>query len=168
MDIWFNLRNLIWREVHLIRQGTRLVTGFGPNNEINRKIRDKARQYHDKYGVYSFQNPDDGTVYYCGSFSPYQNEESGLAGRITKYLETRGGGQDTNSKVFNKINEQIKMNPVAIKILDLSELRIEERDGPASNTFWITSIDNGDIARLIERMMIAFYRYHNQCRWNDD
>lgn len=163
MDIGLKVYNPHWEVVYRIPMGMYLQKG---RHGQYREIVDAAGKVSASFGCYSWSNADN--IFYIGSFSrdyKHGSHKSNLHGRVHNYLQnhrTKETGQkNTNLMVFEKINETLATQDVALNLFQFDFLELG-----STQVDYLAYTNDADLVRASEQLLICSYKKVNQCNWN--
>lgn len=163
MEIRLKIHKPHWEDIYRIPKGVYLQKGrHGSYHEIV----EAAGKVSARFGCYSWGSADE--IFYIGSFSKdykHGRRKSNLHGRVHNYLQnhrTKETGQkNTNLMVFEKINETVVTQDVALKLFQFEHLELG-----AKQIRYVEYTEDTDLVRALEQLLICSYRKINQCNWN--
>jgi len=137
-------------------------------NDLARSLKRVLLEVDMQFGVYSFQNSN-ADVLYCGSFSPYVTERSSLWGRMKNYLcnhRVRKGQRNTNKRLFDLINSRLREDSISINVL--AQGQIEWKTNDRTSARLSEFLNDPGKTKLMERILIEYYRLDDKAQWHLD
>lgn len=163
MEIGLKVFNPHWEIVYSIPKGTSLQKG---RHGLYHEIIEAAGKVPASFGCYSWSNAD--VIFYVGSFSKdykHGKHKSNLHGRVHNYLQNHrikeNGQKNTNLMVFEKINETLETQDVALNLFQFDSLELG-----LSQIDYVTYTNDSELVRALEQLLICSYKKANQCNWN--
>jgi hypothetical protein len=159
------IEKLKYKVVFNLNQGVFLKKGSGKNNK---DILNKCSNITTPYLCYYWKT--ESSILYVGSISAdYQKKlqhQTNLSKRVQNYLQNHAfnvlkNSSNTNLRIFNAINEQLKYSSVEFGIFQFDSLCMNERqykyDDFSKNPY---------LVYMFEHILIADYKEKNQCNLN--
>ena len=159
MNVDVSMSNLRLDTVFTMQAGSCLVKG---GQKANPAIYNACLDIAERYLCYYWR--DGNEVLHVGSVSDdYRHKKNNLWGRVSNYLQNHRDGA-TNKNVFDDVNRLLDAHCVEFGVFRFDSCSIGKQ------TFTYTQCCHAPgisfFIRMIEDVLIGFYRAHQQCKWN--
>jgi hypothetical protein len=167
MEFGIELKRPTWTVLATIPKDTVLIKGR--TSPIARALAEAASKEASRFGCYSWAAS--GVVLYCGSFSQDYagaNYRTNLEGRLWQYFcnhrrDNTGNPINTNARIFDLLNEALKLSEVSVQLLSFESL-----EGARRTITFPAYATHPVLVKAVERLAIWTYREFKQCPWNDN
>ena len=158
MNLIVQLEQLSLKPIFRLNKGQSLVKGGRGRNPF---VFQSCQEITDRFFCYFWKTED--TAFYVGSVSKdYKGKQNNLVGRIGNYLQNHTVG-NTNKKVFEAANDVLQTTSITFGIFRFQTLAIDE-----DKISYEQCSKNGTLIRMIEAVLIGFYKRNHQCAWNGE